>query len=96
MEYERKLVLNDGTVFEDGECGYAEHTLWCYVKNCTMAEAFAVFSDPNKTQEIKFIYGTKEVTYVGFTEMNLIKVSEFTIDIRLVGENTSIITEEGA
>ena len=81
------LVLADGTVLEGSRCGYAEHHLWCYVTGLTMMEAFAVFSNPEKTRTIKFLYGTVEEVYEGFTEMNVIKVSEFTVDIRLVRPN---------
>lgn len=78
------LLLADGTILENSTCGYAEHNLWCYVKGLTFAEAFTVFSNPEKTKIIKFIYGDNEDTYDGFTEINLIKSSEFTVDVRLV------------
>lgn len=86
----RRLIMGDGTVFEEGECGYAEHQLWCWIKNITFAEAFAVFSNPFKTNTIRFIHSNIEEIYTGFTTINIIKQSEFTVDIRLVGENTSV------
>jgi hypothetical protein len=85
------LVLNDGMRLENSECGYANHMLWCYVKDYTLAEVFSAFSNPEKTEEIQFLYGDTEEIYIGFTELNLIRKSEFTVDVRLTGEDTKII-----
>ena len=85
------LILKDGTRLEKSECGYADHTLWCYIRELTLAEVFAAFSDPEKTEEIRFLYGDTEEIYIGFTELNLIRKSEFSVDVRLTGENTEII-----
>ena len=86
-----RLTMHDGTVLERSECGYAEHKLWCWIKDKSMVEAFAVFSDPTKTSAILFEYGTQKILYKGFTEIEIIRKSEFTIDICLTGENTEII-----
>ncbi len=85
-----KLILNDGTELEESQCGYAEHRLWCYIKGLTLAEAFAVFSDPEKTQTIRFQYGSVTDTYIGFTEIDLIRKSELTVDVRLTGGTMQI------
>ena len=87
------IVLADGMVLEDSECGYAEHTLWCMLKNMTFAEAFAVFSDTAKTSRIEYTLLNKKYTYIGFTELTLIQQSEFTVDVRLIGESIEIIEE---
>ena len=79
-----RVTLNDGTIFEDSQCGYAEHTLWLWLKGITFAQAFAAFSDPEKTKTILFQYGNQEETYTGFTEINLIQKSESTIDVRMI------------
>ena len=71
----RELIMNDGTVYSDSECGYADHQLWCYVKNSNLTDVFAVFSDSSKTEKIIFRYGSTEEIYTGFTALNLIKVS---------------------
>ena len=89
---ETKLVLKDGTVFEEGECGYADRYLWCWIKNATFAEVFAGFSDPAKTIEIQAYERTKIVIYYGFDQLDVIrrtevKPGEWTIDVRLTGEN---------
>lgn len=80
----RKIILADGTELPDSECGYADHTLWCYIKNKSMGEVFGMFSDPEKTSYIHSIFGSQEREYVGFTELNLIQQSEFTVDVRLL------------
>ena len=89
---EVKLVLKDGTEYIDGECGYADRRLWCWLKNTTFAKAFADFSNPEKTKEIIVIRPYKTITYYGFEELDIIRRTEFepgkyTIDVRLTGEN---------
>ena len=90
---ERSLIMKDGTILTDSQCGYADHTLWCYVKGLTMSEAFAMFSDPEKTGKIifRYSYGVEEV-YEGFTEMISINKREFTIDICLVKGTEEVTT----
>ena len=84
---DQRLILKDNTVLEGSECGYANNHLWCWVKGISMAEAFAIFSDPNKTSEIRFQYGSTEDTYTGFTKLTLVQESEFTTDVRLVRDH---------
>lgn len=93
MNSTRSIILADGTVLEDSECGYAERTLWCMLKGMTFAEVFAVFSDTAKTSRIEYILLNKKYTFIGFTELTLIQQSEFTVDVRLTGESTEIIEE---
>ena len=64
----RRLILNDGTVIEDGEAGFADGVLWCWFRGFTMAEAAAIFLDREKTAVIVFQYGEAEDRYEGFTE----------------------------
>lgn len=85
---DRRLILKDGTVMEEGECGYSRNHLWCWVKGITMAEAFAIFSNPDKTSEIRFQYGSTEDTYTGFTELTAVQKGEFTTDVCLVRHTT--------
>lgn len=85
IEEKPVVVLADGTRLEESQCGYADHHLWCYVKGLSFPEVFAVFSNPEKTSEIRFRYGTQEEIYTGFTQLDIIKRSEFTIDVRLTG-----------
>lgn len=84
------IVLADGTVLEDSECGYADYTLWCYVKGKTISEVFELFIDPKKTSHISYVHNGNHDDYEGFTKLNLIKQSEFTVDVRMVKENTNI------
>jgi hypothetical protein len=63
----RRLILSDGTVLENGECGYADGRLWCWVSGMTMAEAAEMFFDPGRTDHIVFEYGEMSDEYDGFT-----------------------------
>lgn len=80
-----RLILADGTVLENSECGYYEHELHCWIKDRTMAEVFELFSDPNKTAFISYTYRDYTQIYRGFTEMFLIRKTEDCIDVRLTG-----------
>ena len=62
----QRLILNDGTVIEDGSCGYADGHLWCWLF-CTMQAAAALFMDPERTEKIVFEYGEMSSEYDGFT-----------------------------
>lgn len=62
-----RLVFADGTIIEDGSCGYAEGNLWCWVTGFTMPQAAQIFLDPAKTERIIFQYGGMEQAYDGFT-----------------------------
>lgn len=64
----RRLILNDGTVIEDGEAGFADGVLWCWFRGYTMAEAAAIFLDRKKTAVIVFQFGEDEDRYEGYTE----------------------------
>lgn len=69
---ERYIKLADGTIYENGECGYADGILWCYLPVGTdMKTAFADFSEPTKTEHIVFHYGVMESEYDGFTDIRL-------------------------
>lgn len=86
----RRLVMADGTVLDESECGYADRNLWCFLKNLTFNQAFQIFSDPAKTQSIRFEYGLDSdpavETYDGFIYIMSINRREQTIDICLVRE----------
>lgn len=64
----RRLILNDGTIIEDGEAGFADGVLWCWFRGHTMVEAAAIFLDREKTAVIVFQYGEDEDRYEGYTE----------------------------
>ena len=72
----RKLILNDGTVIEDGTCGQADGVLWCYLPDGDIRQAFALFSDPEKTARIRFIYGEMEDVYEGYTDLTAIAAGQ--------------------
>ena len=89
------LKLKDGTVYDDSDCGYSDRYIWCWLKNATFSQAFADFSDPAKTSEIHVIHGNHETIYTGFTDLDLVRKSEYepgkyTVNVRLTGENIHI------
>ena len=92
------LILADGTLLADSDCGYAEHELHCWVRHFEMAEVFAMFTDPEKTKLIRFCYLGHETLYRDFINMFLIRKMEDCIDVRLsggiVGETINSLGEE--
>ena len=63
-----KLILNDGTVIDNGKAGYSEGFLWCYIIGYTMQQAALLFFDPAKTSKITFEYGADQDVYEWFTD----------------------------
>ena len=79
----RRLILADGTTLENGEAGYYDHVLWCYIPGGTIPEMASVFTDPSKTAVIKFEYGEMADVYEGFTNVTALIMSENEVKISL-------------
>ena len=83
----RRLILNDGTVIEDGEAGCSGASLWCWFRGYTLQKASQLFFNKKKTAVIRFQYGDMEDTYTGFTEcVNLSIDSDGKISVCMVKE----------
>lgn len=63
----RKVILNDGTVIDDGAAGYADGFLWVWFSGYTIQQAASLFFDSAKTSTIVFLYGEMQDEYTGFT-----------------------------
>lgn len=64
----RRLILNDGTIIEDGNAGCADGFLWLWLPDgYTMSQAAGLFFDASKTSKIVFQYGEMEDEYDGYT-----------------------------
>lgn len=92
-----RLILKDGTVLNNCECGYYNRSLWCYLKGYSFSEAFQLFSDPDNFETVIFEYGTKDyykrISYSGFESITAVEQRELTVDVRLEG-NEIIIHED--
>lgn len=64
----QRLILKDGTIIENGSCGYSDGRLWCWFHGFTMAQAAQVFCDHEKTDHILYEYGEMTAEYAGFTD----------------------------
>lgn len=62
-----RLILNDGTVIENGGAGDAGRTLWLYVPGATMQAGWDIASDTGKTARIVHEYGDQKDVYEGYT-----------------------------
>ena len=70
---DEKLILRDGTELE-GHLLETETRLFVYVYNLTLAEAFEVFDDPDKTAEIEAEQYGQTKTVSGYNHM--VSISE--------------------
>ena len=70
----QRLILNDGTIIEDGGAGYSQGLLWCYFTGYTLPQAAALFFNPEKTARIVFQYGEMEDVHEGFTTCTNINI----------------------
>ena len=77
----RRIILKDGTTFEDSGCGYADGFLWCYITGLTLQDVVQTMMNPEKTVKIVYEYGEMSDTYEGFTNMFLIRQSETGCDV---------------
>lgn len=62
-----RLILNDGTVIENGRAGLADGYLWLWLPGWTMAQAAAKAFDPSVMGKIIFQYGEMEDVHAGYT-----------------------------
>lgn len=79
-----RLILNDGTIIENGRAGYTEGCLWCYLTGYTMQQVAMLFLDDSKTARIVFQYGEMEDVYEGFTVCKHMMTEEGRIAVCLV------------
>ena len=68
----RRLRMNDGTVWEGSECGYAQGFLWLFLHGIGIPEAEPVVRNPEATGKIIFEYGEMRDEYDGYTEVKRI------------------------
>lgn len=92
--YKKRLILADGTVLENCDCGYTNRSLWCFLKGISFGEAFQYFSSPDKFQsvtlELEYMDFTDQIKYSGFEAITSIVQSENTVDVRVEGYKIDI------
>ena len=92
--FKKRLILADGTVLENCECGYSSKTLWCFLAGISFGETFQYFSSPEKYHKIIFELEYEgfidKITYTGLDQITAVQQSEFTVDVRLEGYHIDI------
>lgn len=79
----RRIRMNDGAIYEEGEIGYADGVIWCFLKNIDLISAFQNFSNPEKTQKLVFEYGEMSDVYEGFMSIGAVIQKEQGVNIML-------------
>lgn len=82
----RRIVLADGTVFEDSDAGYADGVLWCNinVKDMSFNQVAEIFSDEEKTKKIRYEYGAMNDEYRRFVVVYTIILRDYGYDVALM------------
>ena len=82
-----KVVLNDGTEFENTHFGQTNDHLWITFTGKTMAEVFPLATDTEKLDQIVGYYMNRKFTFRHFTILDLIRMTsdEDGVEIRLRG-----------
>ena len=78
-----RLILNDGTVIENGRAGKADKILWLWLPGWTMAQAAEIFFDPAKTGKIIFQYGEMEDVFTNYTNCTSLMMDSGEIAVSL-------------
>lgn len=85
----KRLVLANGRVLDNCECGFYEDSLWCYLKDIELPDAFQCFLHPEDFKTVIFEFGTSQlyrrITYSGFTKLKNITINKESIDVCIVG-----------
>lgn len=70
----QKITLSDGMEIQSTTCCVYFDGLSCMLPNSiTMREAFELFIDKEKTKTIIYNYGETEETYVGYTNLVMLR-----------------------
>jgi len=90
-----RLIMADGTILDNCECGYYDGSLWCYLKDFAIIETFPYFSDSDKFSAIIFdiIYAigfTDRTIYSGFDKITSILQKKGQVDICITGDSITI------
>ena len=72
----RRIILADGTIYEDSNAGYADGSLWLYLTGVSMIDAWPGVADPEKTAEIVYEFGEESITYDGYTSIQILMATE--------------------
>ena len=93
----KRLILADGTILDDCECGYSSKNLWCFLKGIPFGEVFGYFSEPRKYETVIFemTFGdiTDRITYSGLEHITAVQQGDETVDVRLEGYNVTVKKE---
>lgn len=81
----QKLILADGTTYENSGCGDMGENLYCNIRgNHDIADVASNFLNPAKTETITMEAGDVTTTFSGYTKVtNISQVDESTITIVL-------------
>lgn len=88
-----ELILADGTVLENCECGYANGNLWCFLDKevVSFSGAFQHFSDPSKFGtiifQLKYPNYADQTIYSNIEDITAIQKTDNQIQVRLIGDH---------
>ena len=82
---DQRLILADGTTYENGGCGEMSNNLYCNIRgNHDIADVASNFLNPAKTGTITMEAGDVTTTFNGYTRVtNISQVDASTITVVL-------------
>ena len=94
MAYSTRLILANGAILENCECGYYDKTVGCFLKGISFGEAFQYFSDSEKYRSVKFDIEYEQyidrIEYSGMEVIESIIQRESSVDVMLAGTNITL------
>jgi len=67
-----RLILNDGTVIENGRAGVSENDLVLWFPNYSLQQVASIVFNKTKMLRVSFQSGSDSVTYQGYTNCTMI------------------------
>lgn len=81
-----RVILADGTVINDCTIGITASGIWINARGMDIVRAAQLFSDPKRTQTMRFEYGDMYDEVEGFTQVSVFNCDDpQVIKIRMVG-----------
>ena len=76
----QRLILNDGTIIENGDAGYASGTLCLWIPG-TIADVAAICTNPAKMSRVTLQTDYETETYEGYTDCRSLSVNDGVVSV---------------
>lgn len=92
--FSTRLILSDGSVLENCDCGYYNKTLGCFLRGMQFSDVFQYFSSPEKYKDVTFDmeeeYFITRIKYSGFSRIVSMVQEEDKVVVNIEGDDITI------